>query len=225
MQSSVLPFHARECRVVLNDLTASETAFIPLPPELLSAVPKRQAQFRAGRYCAMLAIQALHGGSMMLIGRDASGAPLWPDGVVGSITHTDDVAAAAVASAADVLSLGIDTERVISESQARDLNGTVAWPAELAHARTAGMTRLEAMTLVFSAKESVFKCLHPRVRRTFDFQDVRLVNVDAAAGTFVVRVVKTLSEEFPSGTRLQGQFSLDGLWVHTGMCLTARSLQ
>src|SRR6185503_18375584 len=126
MQSSVLPLHARECRVVLNDLPPSETAFIPLPLELKEAVPKRQAQFRAGRYCAMLAIQALHGGSPMLVGRDANGAPLWPEGVVGSITHTDDVAAAAVASAADVLSLGIDTERIMSESQARELNGTVA---------------------------------------------------------------------------------------------------
>jgi enterobactin synthetase component D len=225
MQSSVLPSHARECRVTLNDLPPSKTAFIPLPLELKGAVPKRQVQFRAGRYCAMLAIQALHGGSPMLVGRDPSGAPLWPEGVVGSITHTDDVAAAAVAFSADVRSLGIDTERVMSESQARELNGTVAWPAELAPARAASMTRLEAMTLVFSAKESVFKCLHPLVRRAFDFQDVRFVSIDAAAGTFLVRVVKTLSEEFPSGTPLEGRFSLDGHWVHTGMCLTAHSLQ
>ena len=146
---------------------------------------------------------------------------MWPDGVVGSITHTKDFAAAAVASTADAISLGIDTERIMSEAQARQVCGTVAWPVELAHARAVGMSRLEALTLVFSVKETVFKCLYPRIGRMFDFHDVRVVNVHGHARSFVARIVRTLSAEFPASSLVHGRFHLDGHWVHTGMCLAA----
>ncbi len=155
------------------------------------------------------------------VGRTAAGAPLWPQGFVGSITHTDDFASAAVALTTDVVALGIDTERVMSEPRAREVGRVIAWPVELVPARAAGLTRLEALTLVFSAKESIFKCVHPRVGRMFAFHDVRLIDVDAAARTFSARMATTLSREFPAGTVLEGGFEIDGDWIHTGMCLAA----
>ncbi len=219
-RSALLPHQARQFRLHLERPLPPEIELIATPLTLERALPKRQRQFRAGRYCAMKAMEALDpcfAGQQ--VGRAAGGAPLWPQGLTGSITHTDDFVSAAVASTTDAVALGIDTERIMSESQARDVGRMVAWPAEVAHARAAGMTRLEALTLVFSAKESIFKSLHPMVGQYFDFRDVRIVGIDAQAHTFTARIVRTLSERFPAQTMLQGRFEVELPWVHTGIAL------
>src|SRR5260370_12550496 len=70
-----------------------------LPQALRYATQKRQREFLAGRWCAEEALQCLGAGSThVAMAEDRT--PIWPDGVVGSITHTDDFAAAAVAWAA-----------------------------------------------------------------------------------------------------------------------------
>ena len=221
--SSVLPHFARQASVHLNGALPAEMEQIVLPAALDVAIPKRRMQFRAGRYCAMKAMEALgpsHAGRS--VARAANGAPLWPEGLVGSITHTDDFASAAAALTADAAALGIDTERIMTDPRARNVGRMIAWPSEVGHARTAGLSRLEGMTLVFSAKESIFKCLHGLVGCYFDFRDVRIVEVDGQERTFVARLVKTLSESFPAHTLLRGAFDVEGAWMHTGIALPAR---
>jgi enterobactin synthetase component D len=198
-------------------------AGIPLPPELSRAVAKRQLHFRAGRFCAARALAALgRGPDSLHVARGKAGAPVWPEGIAGSITHTEGFASAAVARTSDFPAIGIDTEPIVSSARARNIAQAVAWACELAEARGAGCDRLEALTLVFSAKESIFKCLHAHVGRWFGFHDVRLVEVDGRRGAFRVRVVKTLSEGFPADTMLDGRFEIDGPRVHTGVALAAR---
>ena len=94
----------RECSVRVED--ASELADLPgieaiaLPLDLHAAVPKRQWQYRAGRLCAMHALTALaYPNPAMVVTRTPSGAPLWPTGTTGSITHTDDYVSAVIARA------------------------------------------------------------------------------------------------------------------------------
>jgi enterobactin synthetase component D len=232
----VLPDFARQFHLYLDQPLPSDIDLIPVPSTLEGAIPKRRMQFRAGRYCAIKAMEALCDSSLgdarddltrvkgsvaqRRVGRNAIGAPLWPAGIVGSITHTDDFASAAVALTADAMAVGIDTERVMSESQSRNVSRIVAWPAEVAYAREAGLRRLEALTLVFSAKESVFKCLHPLISCYFDFRDVRIIAVDGQLRTFGARLVRTLSEGFAAGTILEGRFDVEVPWVHTGIALT-----
>ena len=175
----------RQFSLHLDRPLPAEVQRVVVPSVLSRAVPRRQAQFRAGRYCAMRALEALDAGiDQRHVDRAPSGAPIWPVGVTGSITHTDDFASAAVASTTAVVSLGIDTERIMSEQQAREVGHLVASSMELEHCRAAGIGSPAAVTLVFSAKESIFKCLHPLVGRMFEFDDVRLVGVDAAMQTF-----------------------------------------
>lgn len=208
------------CRVRVESPLPPELERIALPPALHSAVPKRQSEFRAGRYCAMTALAALDPRfDGWDVARHDSGAPVWPEGVVGSISHSDGVAAAMVATTAVAAGLGIDTERVMSESQARSVGRMVAWPSEIAHGRAAGLSRLEALTLVFSAKESIFKCLHPLVGCYFDFHDVRIEGVEAGTATFVARIVRRLADVVPAQTVLEGRFELEATRIHTGVAL------
>ena len=72
---------------------------------------------------------------------------------------------------------------------------------------------------MFSAKESIFKCLHPMVACYFDFHDVRIVGVDGQDRTFTACIVKTLSDDFRARTLLRGRFDVEAPWIHTGIAL------
>ena len=195
-------------------------AGIMVPAEIRGAAAIRRWQFLAGRFCASRALAHLDSrSSTQAVGRCRDGAPVWPSGIVGSITHTDGFVAAAVARREDARGLGIDSEGIVSSERARRIACHVSWPSELAHGRQAGLDRAQSMTLVFSAKESIFKCLYPLIGRMFYYHDVRIVDVDAATRTFRARIVTALSDEFAAGSLIDGRFEMSGSLAHTGMWL------
>src|SRR5919108_5481789 len=109
---------------------------LSLPVELCEAVNKRQVQFLVGRYCAVQALRQLGGGSIPeVVGRGSRGAPIWPAGVTGSITHTDSFASAAVAWTHHAGALGIDSERIMRDPQADSVSPAILVPAEMARAQ------------------------------------------------------------------------------------------
>jgi 4'-phosphopantetheinyl transferase EntD len=117
------------------------------------AGPIRRREFALGRYCAHEALKHF-GAREEIITRGHRGAPVWPPGIAGSITHTRGYAAALVAPKKFLV--GVDAERVtdISENVARHLF--------LAEERTwlAGFNdkaRNIVSTVIFSAKESYYK--------------------------------------------------------------------
>jgi enterobactin synthetase component D len=196
---------------------------IVVPQDLRDATPERQAQFRAGRYCALRALEALESRAVTAtLSRAPDGVPRWPAGTTGSITHSGDFVSAAVARTSDVGALGIDSERVMSAERAARVSVAIAWASEVAHARTIGCDRLQALTLVFSAKEAIFKCLYRSVGRVFDYRDVRITRVEGR--TFSARLARSLSDQFPAQTLLHGRFDIDGRWIHTGIALPPREL-
>jgi enterobactin synthetase component D len=192
-----------------------------LPPELHRAVPRRKQEFVAGRCCAARAIQQLRPGpSSVHVGRGSAGEPLWPAGFTGSITHTANLASATAARLSDVRSIGIDSESLITPARASAIESAVMVPAEY----TVGGSALEAatrVTLVFSAKEAIFKCLYPLVRRLFFYTDVSIASADVRAGTFVAKVIHELGVGFEEHTILHGRFVIDEPYVHTAVWLPA----
>src|SRR5690606_26441508 len=122
--------------------------------------------FLAGRLCAREALQQLNAErSVPAVGTD--GAPQWPAGVVGSISHGGGRALAVVGSTQRYAGLGLDIERWLPAARAERLHGEILTPAELqrGEADLAWLT-----TLTFSLKESLFKALYPLVRQRFYFQ-------------------------------------------------------
>jgi enterobactin synthetase component D len=193
-----------------------------LPPSLEGAVRKRQTEFLAGRYCAREALRECapeHADA--LIGTGKHREPLWPPGIVGSISHAHGFASVAVARAEHVRGLGLDVEQVMREDLAARVTGTISLPGELpALVEQTGWERTMALTLVFSAKESLFKCLYPQVGRYFDFQDARLVTVEPATGRFTARLESTLTPALARGSLFEGRFELRDTQVCTALvCL------
>lgn len=118
------------------------------------------------------------------IGRGTHGEPIWSDGVIGSLTHDKQFAAAAVAIGVDWLGLGIDVEP--NGSLTEELADYITTHKELQEARRQGVT----LRQVFSIKEAVFKAVFPSDRVMLDFHDIEISFRDSTARTAYGRVVK-----------------------------------
>lgn len=141
------------------------------------AVTKRRNEFTAGRAMARAALARL-GYSARPIPVGENREPLWPDGAVGSISHDGNLCIAVAALETNIALLGIDlTMRAPLEAEVVKMICT----AEEAAAAQRSVERLEIdpYKLIFSIKESVYKCLFPVVREVFDFHCVS-VTLDAA---------------------------------------------
>jgi enterobactin synthetase component D len=196
-------------------------AVIALPPQLDRAVPKRRLEFLAGRYCARVALGRLAPRWLeepIPVGADR--APVWPAGTVGAITHADGFAAAAVARSADARGLGLDSERIVAAAAMDAVAAQAVTREELGALARAGLSEAVLLTLVFSAKESLFKCLYPLVGRYFDFQDVAVVDVSEGGGSFTAEL-RTPLGGLAARTRLTGRFAVADGFVHTGLTLRA----
>jgi 4'-phosphopantetheinyl transferase EntD len=163
-------------------------------PAVARAVPKRRAEYAAGRACAREALAGL-GLPPGPILRDAErGAPVWPSGIVGSITHCDGYRAAAVARSADILTLGIDAEphAPLPEGVLDVVQSTAAERDALAALVTHGPD-VHWDRLLFSAKETVYKAWYPFHRRMLGFTEAELLfarDTDTAdRGSFTARLL------------------------------------
>lgn len=161
------------------------------------AVPKRVAEYAAGRRAARSALAEIGYHDITLpMGEDR--APIWPEGVAGSITHDAGIALAAVATADCAQSIGIDL------TEARPLPEGVR-DQILRHPKEAVLDELEARS-VFAAKECLFKALSPAVGFVFGFSAV-IVKPDLEAGMFEAELLHALGP-YPAGERWRGRIAL-----------------
>jgi len=182
------------------------------------AAAKRRREFATGRHCARMALAEL-GVAPAPVLRGEMGAPRWPAGVVGSITHCAGYRAAAVARASDVLTTGVDAEP--DEDLPAGVLDLVALPGE--RERLRGLAAAAPGPcwdrLLFSAKESVYKAWFPLTGRWLGFHDAD-ITIDAAGGTFDVRLLAAAAAD--RGFPLAG---FAGRWLaEGGLILTAVTL-
>lgn len=177
------------------------------PASIQRSVAKRQAEFLAGRLCAREAMRQLDGRQHVpSIGEDR--APVWPQDLCGSITHSSGSAAAIVANKQSWRGLGMDLEQLMSDDRASRLAGEILTPDEMQRmAANAGQPPGLQVTLTFSLKEALFKALYPLVLKRFYFEDAELLEW-SDAGSARLRLKIDLSEEWHSGKELEAQFSV-----------------
>jgi enterobactin synthetase component D len=194
---------------------------IAVPTSLINAVPKRKIEFLLGRYCATQALNQLSApiaiNSAINIAPDRR--PLWPPGVVGAITHTDSLVMATVAYAEHYRGIGIDCERILTRLQYSQVARQVSSREELDALLNKGIDDLTALTLIFSAKESLFKCVYPLCAVFFDFLDATLVSIDVKTGKAILSLNRTLSDDFSKGQLFEVNFTLSETFVLTGVSL------
>lgn len=151
-----------------------DAGHLPLYPEeealVARAVAKRRREFTLVRSCARRAMEKL-GVPAQPVLTGERGAPRWPAGLVGSMTHCDGYCAAALVRATDLASLGIDAE---PDGPLPDgVLPTVSLPVEAERLRRLAEERpgVHWDRLLFSAKESVYKAWFPLTGEWLDFME------------------------------------------------------
>jgi 4'-phosphopantetheinyl transferase EntD len=188
-------------------LTAAEFQFIAHCAE------KRIDDFTRGRACAQRALRELGiEGFSLLAGKDRE--PLWPDSIVGSITHTGGYAAAVVARGVDIEGIGLDCELIASVDE--ELWSRICTPAEQERlAQLPSVERGRQAALIFAAKEAFYKCQFPLTREWVGFEDV--VIEPASAGSLRILPQKTLPLEASQVAALVSRFQFRDPWVIAGV--------
>jgi 4'-phosphopantetheinyl transferase EntD len=162
---------AAEARIDEGDDGAQEAFLYPEEAALVvQAVAKRRREFAAVRACARRAMEKLGVPPQPVLSGER-GAPRWPRGLAGSMTHCDRYCAAALVRVTDLASLGIDAE---PHGPLPDgVLPAVTLPAERKRLRRLAADRPDVHwdRLLFSAKESVYKAWFPLTGQWLDFSE------------------------------------------------------
>jgi 4'-phosphopantetheinyl transferase EntD len=178
------------------------------------AVPPRRRQFATGRACARRLLEQFGVPQGPLL-RRADRSPRWPAGHCGSISHCEDLCVVAVARCEVARALGVDVE------PAEPLEAAL-WPRILTACELAWLEgrpaaeRGRLARLVFSAKESVYKCVRGAGGPELGFQDVE---IEFAPGAGRFRAAWTAAGAALEGDRPEGAFAFRGRWLFTGASL------
>ncbi len=193
-----------------------------LPEALASAAPRRRIEYLAGRRCAKAAVRQVTG-RLASVGSAPSGAPIWPEGLTGSISHSQGRAVAVAACTADWGSLGVDVEATLGAKAAHELAPLILTACE--RARFASALTPAFATLVFSIKEALYKALHPEVGHFFDHHAAQILSCDPT-GSVTLELTQDLSSRWVEGRCIEGRFwsfsshVLTLVWTSPASCHT-----
>lgn len=184
--------------VAFECMAPARTDLFPAEVEYLRrAVPRRQREFEAARACAGAALAEVGVDRPALV-PGVSGAPSWPAGVVGTMTHCQGFYGAAVARADVVASVGVDAEP--NEPLPDGVLPFVAGEVERGKMQRLGLRRPGVCwdRLLFSAKESLFKAWFPLTGSRLEFleseihfyADLRVFEAAVGAGVDVPEILR-----------------------------------
>ncbi len=180
---------------------------------------KRLAEFAAGRLCARRALEPL-GFEDFALCQNADRTPRWPEGIVGSITHTAGFCGAVADRRENVAALGLDAEVVASVVPA--LWSQILTAEELTEVAQLDAVRAERFAaLAFSAKEAFYKAQFALTASWLDFGDVSLLPEPATpdCGTFGLRPASAAGRRLLAGLVTEGRYQFDGPHVIAGIAL------
>jgi 4'-phosphopantetheinyl transferase EntD len=172
---------------------------------------KRYNQFMAGRYCIHKNLN-----TKTIIKIMPFGAPKWPKGICGSITHCKNFASACCGKLETVRGIGIDSESIFDQKTVKELRGLIASQEEIKHSDLDLKTLL---TLVFSAKESLYKAIFPITQSFFGYRDADFYALDLHKKTFKIKIKDHPFKGLLLKNNFQGSFTLAKDMVHTGIIL------
>ena len=165
---------------------------------------KRRDEFTLGRICAHRALSRFGLESEPILRNSETREPCWPNSVWGSISHSAGFAAVAVGLKKEIDGIGIDLESFSSSLDIK-ISRHVCVKSELEWLESLEIKQARrALRIIFSAKESIFKCLYPRTKTYFSFKDAE-VYVNDDENKFSFKILKSfpckIQQDFPQHGR------------------------
>lgn len=177
---------------------------------------KRRAEFVAGRLCAARALSRSGVPAEFPLRADGR-LPIWPPGVLGSISHCASMAAAMTATANRYCALGVDVEHLIDPGVAEAIQPEICRRDELEGLEKHTPCQAEAVTLLFSAKEALYKALFPQTGCFKDFHSAEL----HACGTrsLILKLTCDWTPRWPAGMPVQVNYAWVGQVLVSAVCI------
>lgn len=205
-----LPSEVAVACSLIRDETSS---LFPAEREAMSrAIERRRHEFATGRRLARDAMAQLGCAEVAIPVGDARG-PVWPAGLVGSISHSSGLCAVAVAHAADIRTVGIDIERVGAVSP--DVMTAIAHDAEIIR-HGALLPEAELRAVLFSVREAVYKAYWPVTQSYLAHKEVE---IDLDAGRFTARLLSDDRPGFLGRLSIEGRYGFAGEMVVSSVCV------
>lgn len=155
-----------------------QQAGIALPAGVAKAVPKRQAEYLAGRYLVrQLQCKLMLAQTAVVNASDRS--PVWPAGSSGSISHSQGIVWAGLSSQVD-MSLGLDVEQLFNATQVQELGSQLLSPDEKRWLQSQPYPETLMYSLAFAAKEALYKALYPDCQKIKEFTAARVSAISAS---------------------------------------------
>lgn len=162
-----------------------EQTNIYCPEAIILSINKRKAEYFVGRYLVASKLEEL-GFEHCTLEPNIDRSPQFPVGTIGSISHCESLACVAVTPSyhSDRENLGIDVQKIISSDVCNEIGSMIVEGQEVDLAMSAGLTKEQAITLLFSAKESIYKALVKFSTRDLNFKDAKLKQITQNAMEF-----------------------------------------
>ena len=162
-----LPFAEPEVALACGRVENHVDGLLPEERSVLARMGDvRRREYSSGRRAARHALEMLdvHGSAVNARGR----MPVWPPGIVGSITHSRSLALAMVGRNRNVAGIGVDLEleQRVTDQLARRV---------LLKPERERLLEGDWPTMLFAAKEAVYKAVNPLVGEYLEFTDVEIV--------------------------------------------------
>lgn len=173
----------------------------------------RQKEFLLGRFSALMNFKNNYHFELTDLDFEINRNPIWPDGFVGSITHSRSFVISAVANKKDLDSLGIDIENIgrVSTSVAEKI--LIDQDIKF----ISGLSEDFINTLIFSAKESFYKAIYPKYGHFFGFESAFVSTISIENSTFEINLAVDLNDYF---TKIRFQKIKGYFCVHENHIIT-----
>jgi len=194
---------------------------IERPPAIASTDLPRQASYLAGRRLLKEAFFARKFPVNAPIGIGRNGEPLWPVGIKGSISHNQGWVCCAVSTFSSYAGVGINVLPMLTQTNYHQVERQVlsAQEQELYRYVSLSLSPEEWLSVVYSAKVTVFKTLHPLFKLALNVTDIALDSIDSNNQRLVIRLLQDVPTHFELRNRFAVRFSLRGDHVITLMHL------
>jgi len=195
-----------------------ERRLYPEELELLGpkAIQKRRKEFCLGRSAAHSALSKINITNFPIL-KGGHNEPIWPPGVAGAISHSSEIALAAVARKEKSAGVGLDIE-LLDETISTDIVKLICTLREAEWVAAGKEQRIERMLMIFSAKESAFKAFFSLMNVFISYLDFELI-WDETAGHFEGRLLTSIRTEYGEGYTFEVGCKKFAQYIYTFMSL------
>jgi len=181
---------------------------------------KRQCEFLAGRYAAKLAFSHyIDADNILPIPIGKHGEPIWPDKYLGSISHSNKQAICAIAKKSKVSYLGIDIEYYFNDSRTLKIRELIMTVKEKRILKWINFSESQSATLIFSAKESIYKAFFLQTNGKIDLKSSILIGIDNTNKILFFNIKEELVKIYHIPPLIEVSYVFSSLFVRTSVII------